>query len=70
MVMECGMSDEIGPVYVPADKSGQMRKAVDSEVARMLRDANSRVTAMLVSTALPPRLQSTPTRGENPCKGR
>ena len=53
MVMECGMSDEIGPVYVPADKSGEVRKAVDSEVARMLREANTRVTAMLVSPALP-----------------
>jgi ATP-dependent Zn protease len=48
MVMECGMSHEIGPVYVSEEKSAETRKMVDSEITHMLKDAYSRVTTMLV----------------------
>lgn len=53
MVMECGMSSEIGPVYVPDEKSAETRKAIDGEVGRMLREAYSRVSSMLVRAANP-----------------
>lgn len=48
MVMECGMSNEIGPVYIPEEKSAETRKLIDVEVTRILREAHSRVTLMLV----------------------
>ena len=48
MIMECGMSNEIGPVYVSDEKSAETRKIIDSEITRMLRDAHKRVTDMLV----------------------
>lgn len=49
MIMECGMSSEIGPVYVPDEKSAETRRAIDSEVGRLLKDAYARVSNMLVS---------------------
>ena len=52
MVMDCGMSDQIGPVFVSNDNSGETRKTVDAEVNRMLREAYTRVTDMLVSRTL------------------
>ena len=51
MVMECGMSSEIGPVYIPEEKSAETRKVIDAEVTKILREAHGRVTAMLVRTA-------------------
>ena len=48
MVMECGMSSEIGPVYIPEEKSAETRKLIDTEVTKILREAYSRVTLMLV----------------------
>ena len=53
MVMECGMNDEIGPVYVGDDRSLETRKAVDTEVTRMLKAAYDRVTKLLVLTGSP-----------------
>lgn len=53
MVTECGMSDELGPVYLNTDKRGQeasssdTQRKVDAEVTRMLREAYSRVTSLL-----------------------
>ncbi len=48
MVMECGMSTEIGPVYIPEEKSAETRKLIDTEVTKILREAHGRVTIMLV----------------------
>ena len=42
------MSNEIGPVYVPEEKSAETRKLIDTEVTKILREAHSRVTSMLV----------------------
>lgn len=53
MVTECGMSDELGPVYLNTDNRGQeatssdTHRRVDAEVTRMLREAYSRVTTLL-----------------------
>lgn len=53
MVTECGMSDELGPVYLNTDNRGQeatssdTHRKVDAEVTRMLREAYSRVTSLL-----------------------
>lgn len=53
-VAECGMSEAIGPVYVErgggagAPASSDLQRRVDGEVARMLREAHARVTALLV----------------------
>lgn len=49
MVMQCGMSDEIGPVFIGsrADLSGEIRKKVDSEVAKILKEAQQRVMKLL-----------------------
>ena len=47
--MECGMSNEIGPVYISDEKSAETRKIIDSEITKMLREAHKRVTDMLVS---------------------
>ena len=48
MVTECGMSDEIGPVFVENTESPDMRRRIDGEVSRILREAYNRVTALLV----------------------
>lgn len=53
MVMECGMSNEIGPVYIPEEKSAETRKLIDTEVTKILREAHSRVTVMLVHLQTP-----------------
>ncbi|EIE22910.1 ATP-dependent metallopeptidase Hfl [Coccomyxa subellipsoidea C-169] len=47
MVTECGMSDEIGPVFVENTESPDMRRRIDGEVSRILREAYNRVTALL-----------------------
>ncbi|KAK9803020.1 hypothetical protein WJX72_001842 [[Myrmecia] bisecta] len=48
MVMQYGMSDEIGPVYVSGDNtSSETEKKVDAEVGRMLREAYARVQELL-----------------------
>jgi len=52
MIMECGMSQEIGPVYV-SEGSAETRKVIDSEIKRMLKEAHSRVTTMLVTPPPP-----------------
>ena len=51
MVMECGMSNEIGPVYIPEEKSAETRKLIDTEVTKILREAHGRVTVMLVQAS-------------------
>ena len=48
MIMECGMSSEIGPVYISDEKSAETRRVIDSEITKMLREAHKRVTDMLV----------------------
>ncbi len=50
MVTECGMSEEIGPVFVENTESADMRRRIDSEVSRILREAYHRVKTLLVST--------------------
>ena len=56
MVTECGMSEEIGPVFVENTESPDMRRRIDGEVSRILREAYHRVKTLLVSTHshLPP----------------
>ena len=49
MVTECGMSEEIGPVFVENTESPDMRRRIDGEIARILQEAYGRVTALLVS---------------------
>ena len=49
MVTECGMSEEIGPVFVENTESPDMRRRIDGEIARILREAYGRVKALLVS---------------------
>lgn len=54
MVTECGMSAEIGPVFVEREnESPDMRRRIDGEVSRILREAYDRVTALLVGAGLP-----------------
>ena len=53
MVTECGMSDEIGPVFVENNESPDMRRRIDGEVSRILREAYNRVTALLVTPSRP-----------------
>lgn len=73
MIMECGMSNEIGPVYVSDEKSAETRKVIDSEISRMLREAHRRVTDMLVScssflssdSSIPGGLQSSSHQAKN-----
>jgi ATP-dependent metalloprotease len=53
MVTECGMSPDIGPVFVERDsESPDMRRRIDGEVSRILREAYARVTALLVRCLL------------------
>ncbi|KAL3155675.1 hypothetical protein ABBQ32_012702 [Trebouxia sp. C0010 RCD-2024] len=53
MVTECGMSDELGPVYLLSDghgeraTSGDTQRRIDAEVTKMLREAYKRVTTLL-----------------------
>lgn len=59
MVTECGMSEEIGPVFVDTNtESPDMRSRIDGEVSRILREAYSRVTTLLVRPILPERCRS------------
>lgn len=53
MVTECGMSEDIGPMFVENTESPDMRRRIDSEVSRILREAYSRVKTLLVSTKSP-----------------
>lgn len=49
MVSECGMSPEIGPVFVEREhESPDMRRRIDGEVTRILREAYARVRSLLV----------------------
>ncbi len=48
MVTECGMSEDIGPVFVENTESPDMRRRIDGEVSRILRDAYARVKTLLV----------------------
>lgn len=49
MVMQCGMSDEIGPIYIPNRNSlsADVQRKVDNEVTKLLKDAHQRVTTLL-----------------------
>jgi len=53
MVTECGMSEDIGPMFVGNTESPDMRRRIDGEVSRILREAYSRVKTLLVSTRSP-----------------
>ena len=48
MVAECGMSEDIGPVFVENTESPDMRRRIDGEISRILREAYGRVKALLV----------------------
>lgn len=48
MVTECGMSEDIGPVFVENTESPDMRRRIDGEVSRILHDAYARVKTLLV----------------------
>ncbi|KAG0554814.1 hypothetical protein M758_12G123800 [Ceratodon purpureus] len=47
MVTECGMSDEVGPVFVDQKLSGDFQKSIDAEVVRLLKEAYERVKKLL-----------------------
>jgi len=49
MVMHCGMSDDIGPIFFPnrSSISGDIQKKIDIEVTRILKEAQTRVTKLL-----------------------
>jgi ATP-dependent metalloprotease len=49
MVMQCGLNDAVGPVYVADEKqlSEQSRQQIDSEVRAMLVEARDRVRQLL-----------------------
>eukprot|EP00210_Caulerpa_lentillifera_P001774 g1704.t1 len=49
MVMHCGMSEDVGPVFVPnrSSISGDIQKKIDNEVTKILKDAQIRVTKLL-----------------------
>ncbi|KAK9813701.1 hypothetical protein WJX73_004100 [Symbiochloris irregularis] len=48
MVMQWGMSAEVGPMYVDERSMGpEMRQRIDAEVKRMLSQAHARVTELL-----------------------
>lgn len=50
MVMECGMSDLIGPVFVDADNEkigAELMRTADGEVSRILKEAYERVKKLL-----------------------
>ena len=50
MVMECGMSDAVGPVFLDAeaDRLGsELVRTADGEVSRLLREAYDRVRQLL-----------------------
>ena len=64
MVTECGMSEEIGPVFVENTESPDMRRRIDGEIARILREAYGRVKALLVSSFTAIKFE-----GGRPCVG-
>lgn len=49
MVMHCGMSDDIGPIFFPNRSviSGEIQRKIDVEVTRILKEAQTRVTKLL-----------------------
>ena len=49
MVMHCGMSDDIGPIFFPnrSTVSGEIQRKIDVEVTRILKEAQARVTKLL-----------------------
>ncbi|GMH32468.1 hypothetical protein BSKO_00302 [Bryopsis sp. KO-2023] len=49
MVMQCGMSDEIGPVFIQnrSNLSADIQRKIDAEVSKILKDAQQRVTKLL-----------------------
>lgn len=49
MVMQCGMSDEVGPMYIPnrSSLSIEIQRKVDNEISRLLKEAHQRVTLLL-----------------------
>jgi ATP-dependent metalloprotease len=49
MVMQCGLNEAVGPVYVADDKalSEQSRQQIDAEVRSMLVEARERVRTLL-----------------------
>ncbi|EYU25202.1 hypothetical protein ABFS82_06G023400 [Erythranthe guttata] len=47
MVSSCGMSDAIGPVHIKERPGSEMQSRVDAEVVKLLREAYSRVKALL-----------------------
>lgn len=60
MVAQCGMSEAVGPVYIPEDKGGPgggsgvseaTRQAVDAEVRRILTEAREAVRRLLKERA-------------------
>ncbi len=53
LVMECGMSDVVGPVFVESREGRSMgspetAKRVDEEIGRILRESYAKVTSLLV----------------------
>lgn len=52
LVMECGMSDAVGPMFVERDGrhplSSDTAKTVDAEIGRILRESYQKVKALLV----------------------
>lgn len=50
MIAECGMSEDIGPIYAQgAHASSDTERRIDGEVARVLKEAYARVTSILVN---------------------
>ncbi|CAD7697915.1 unnamed protein product [Ostreobium quekettii] len=49
MVMQCGMSEEVGPIFANrrGELSGEVQKKIDAEVTRILKEAHQRVMKLL-----------------------
>lgn len=47
MVMNCGMSDSIGPLYIDGSSSADLQSRADVETARILKESRDRVTKLL-----------------------
>ena len=49
MVMHCGMSGDVGPIFVQhrSSISGEIQQKIDREVTKILKDAQTRVTKLL-----------------------
>eukprot|EP00775_Hariotina_reticulata_P001558 gene1558-1898_t len=49
MIMQCGLNDDVGPLYIEDEKhlSEQLKQQVDSEVRGLLKEARTQVKALL-----------------------